>query len=593
MTISANFPAINPSLSLDFANSKALDPRITFSRPTTATYYDNHTTAVAEQNLIYFSTTNWITSGGSGTVSANATTAPDGTSTGSSIVPANGAVNFAGYANGGPAPAANSYTISVYAKANGFNYLGIGYDNASTVVEANLSTGVISGGAGSIVSVGSGWYRVIAQFSSYTNGTPFFQVRQTSGTATLSSADGIKGIYLWGMQSEQRSSATAYTANLSSATTTNYIPVLLTGQSNEARFDHNPTTRESLGLLIEEQRTNLVTYSSDYSNAAWTKSNATVTSNTVIAPDGTQTASKLVEDTSTSVHRIFPNNAITVVSGTTYAYSGFLKAGERTIAQITDNDSVGATFDLSSGTVTSTGSGVTATITLVGNGWYRCVMIRAAGSVNGRLAVVLVSTGTTTSYTGNGFSGIYIWGAQLEAGSFPTSYIPTVASQVTRSADSASIARASWFNISQGTFYAEVLAGKASTSGGYGTTNCFIVSSNSASPERLGIYFDSGTACTINTYNGTNSYTATSSIVTAGVFHKVSAFYETSGIGMVADAGIIVNTSGILPIYQTFTNINIGQNYVTGGNFLNGYIKKIAYYPIRVTNAQLQALTGS
>jgi hypothetical protein len=186
---------------------------------------------------------------------------------------------------------------------------------------------------------------------------------------------------------------------------------------------------------------------------------------------------------------------------------------------------------------------------------------------------------------------IYIWGAQLEVGAFATSYIPTVASTVTRSADSASIPRSSWFNISQGTFYAEALGGIASTVGAYGTNVCFIASTNNASPERLGIYFNSGTTTTINTFNGTNSYTATSSAFTAGVFHRVASFYETTGIGMTADAGTVATTAGILPIYQTFTNLNIGQNYVSNGNYLNGTIKKLAYYPKRLTNAELQGLT--
>ena len=76
----------------------------------------------------------------------------------------------------------------------------------------------------------------------------------------------------------------------------NSAGVLSTAAINAPRFDYDPVTLESVGLLIEESRTNLLTYSEQFDNAVWTKSNASITANAIIAPDGTLTADKLVED---------------------------------------------------------------------------------------------------------------------------------------------------------------------------------------------------------------------------------------------------------------------------------------------------------
>jgi hypothetical protein len=593
---------VQPTLNLDFANAKTLDSRITFSRPTTATYYDAKTSAVAEQNLLLQSqtfNTTWATQ--AITLTANSTTAPDGTSTAYTAT-----VNATSVEQRVRQSTSQSnstvYTYSVYAKANTVNFISLrNYYLTASPVQAwfNLGTGALgtvqAGVTATITSVGSGWYRCTVSGTTGNPGTfngvdiyPAAADNQATNAGSIGDS-----IYIWGAQLEQRSSVTAYNATTTAAIT-NYIPVLQTASTDTARLDYNPITRLANGLLIEEQRTNLLTYSQLFSSWAATN-NITVTSSANIAPDGTQSAGLFTVTTANGNHNVINNTTGITVALSPLTATFYAKVGTSNIVGIdikhTDATQGRAYFNLS--TLSSTvvyGASTSTSITAVGNGWYRCSFTVTPSSTVATFALYVCNSSNAFSYTGAGESAFFA-DCQLEQGAFATSYIPTVASQVTRSADSASIARASWFNISQGTFYAEVLAGKSSTSGGYGATNCFVVSSNSASPERLGIYFDSGTACTINTYNGTNSYTATSSTVTAGVFHKVSSFYETSGIGMVADAGTVASTSGILPVYQTFTNLNIGQNYVTGGNFLNGYMKKLAYYPIRLTNAELQEMT--
>jgi len=225
--------------------------------------------------------------------------------------------------------------------------------------------------------------------------------------------------------------------------------VLRTAASGVPRIDHDPTTGECKGLLIEEARTNLLKYSQDFDNAAWTKARSTITANAATAPDGTMTADKLVEDTTASDTHLF-YSASYAATGITLTASIYAKAAERSRVRIDISNflsgSATATFNLSAGSTSGVGSStgdytdVSATCTSVGNGWFRCTLTATKGSANStNIVVAHLNNGTTSTYTGDGTSGLYIWGAQLEVGTFPTSYIPTTSAAATRAADVASM----------------------------------------------------------------------------------------------------------------------------------------------------------
>jgi hypothetical protein len=189
----------------------------------------------------------------------------------------------------------------------------------------------------------------------------------------------------------------------------------------------NATLVDSTGKITYAPA-NLLLQSQTFENASWSKIGATVTANTTTAPDGTTTADTLVEDTSTGVHIAF--QAGSFVAGTTYTITVFAKAGTRTRLNMINVGGVTyeGYFDLLTGTVISSPVG-TASITAAGNGWYRCQMTSTAGSTaSGNVQFRLVSSGTTTSYTGDGTSGLFIWGAQLEQVTYqttPGTYVAT------------------------------------------------------------------------------------------------------------------------------------------------------------------------
>jgi hypothetical protein len=189
--------------------------------------------------------------------------------------------------------------------------------------------------------------------------------------------------------------------------------------------------------------TNLFLYSEQFDNAYWSKSNVTITANSTTAPDGNVTADSLIENSATSEHGINNNAGTTIVANTTNIASCYIKANGRTKGTIkyvlnTFATQVAADFDLTAGTISAAyialGSGSTnlvSSISNVGNGWYRvsvgAIIDSSSTSVRSQ---ILLSNGSSTTYTGNGTSGFFIWGAQFELGSTANTYIPTTTTAV-------------------------------------------------------------------------------------------------------------------------------------------------------------------
>lgn len=593
MSIAQNFPNLKPSLMLSFADTRQLDNRVTFTRSTPAVYYDGRTTTMAEQNLLLqsqtFDVSPWTVANTS--VTANATTAPDGTTTADRIFEDSANSAHAIYQALGTT--SGSCTFSVYAKADTRSWLNInayvaGVRNNWFDLTNGVTGTVASGCTATITSVGNGWYRCAV---TTTGGSPtYFECWLATGNnVTTYAGDGTSGLYLWGAQFEARSSATAYTATTTQPIT-NYIPVLLTAGGNQPRFDCNPTTGESLGLLIEEQRTNLALYSSDFSNAAWSKFRSSVSSNVIIAPDGTLTGDKLVEDsTASNTHFVLQNISLGgSVDSSTYTVSIYAKAGERTRLQMFDNNSVSSgvsIFDLSTGTVVSG----TGKITSVGNGWYRCSIYPLKDYTTSSTAYVILDNGSTTSYTGNGFSGLFIWGFQLETASFATSYIATTSASATRTVDSAVMTGtnfSSWANSSAFTVFTKVsrfanaLPSQESIWSISQSSPAQVVSGLITTSPAYRAYFESAADMSVSYPN------------LANVQYSVIQAYQTDNFAACANGGTVsTDNSGAMNIVSGFDTLYLGR-FTSPQNQFNGYISKFAYYPLRLSNTNLQALTS-
>jgi hypothetical protein len=585
---SADRHSVRPSLLLDFANTKTLDPRITFTRASTGTFYDGKTVAKAEENLVLrsqeFDNAAWTAT--NVTITANDTTAPDGTTTAEKLIVSNG--DTSGRASQTITLSASAVTFSVYAKASEWGWVILSEGGPGTKsAYFDLSTGAVGTVAGvsttaTITSVGNDWYRCTISFTA-SGSSATYRITATNADNTVSTGDGTSGIFIWGAQLEQRSSVTAYTAT-TTAPITNYIPALQTAASGVARFEHNPITGESLGLEIEEQRTNLLTYSDDLSNAAWTKTQSTVTSNTVIAPDGTLTGDLLVDNATSGGHRAYQSVSY---SSAAYTFTVYAKAGALTSLMLYQAQAPQASvgFNLLTGT-TFTVSGITLSsnysITSVGNGWYRCsITYTPSSSGSGELfAIYLLNASNNFSYSGTG-QGLYLWGAQLEAGAFATSYIPTVASQVTRSADAASMTGtnfSSWYRADEGTVYQDLRP--IALSGNYSP---FWINTNTT--NGIGSFLTTASHLFVINGNATQA-NIDAGTVTASTDNKIGFVYKTNDFAAVINGGTVgTDTSGTLPVVN---RVDIGTY---GSNTMNSTIKKLAYYPLRLTNSEIQSLT--
>jgi hypothetical protein len=229
----------------------------------------------------------------------------------------------------------------------------------------------------------------------------------------------------------------------SSATRVNKQGLIETVASGVPRIDF---TDANGALLLEPQRTNLITQSEAFDNAAWTKTNATISTNVAISPDGYTNSDKLIDNATFAGHFIQETISITGV----HTFSVFAKASESSVISLqVQQVSVSANFgliyyDLISGQVESgdfSTSLSAGTIQEMGNGWYRCTITYTpitAGNHNLRVFVAKNIGGNKVDYVGNGTDGVLLYGASLELGSYATSYIPTQGSAVTVVADACS-----------------------------------------------------------------------------------------------------------------------------------------------------------
>ena len=595
--------SVRPSLLLDFANSKQLDPRITFSRASTGTYYDGKTFAKAEENLIYPSQEFTYIPTSRFTQENNTSPAPDGTNTATEIRETS--INdFHDATHSTNITYAGETTISAYVKPIGRQYLYIytssspNYSRVFDIVNGTVQTGYYSSGsqaAGSITDAGNGWYRVSITFTSTNSNKKIVFGTILSGGNFDSgfTGDTNKGFYVWGVQVETRSAPTAYTPTTTQPIT-NYIPVLQTAAAGTARFDHDPVTGESKGLLIEEQRTNLLTYSEDFSHSSWTKNYGTQTGNTVIAIDGSLSGSTFT-CTSSGIGVGLRRDLVSYTAGNFYTASFYVKYVDAQYVAIDLPDAATSTndnavFDILNGTVVkdgNTSNGGYASIIDVGNGWYRISITGYAQSTLASGFVALYFNSSSSSYN-PGYSGVgksfKVWGAQVEAGAFPTSYIKTTSAQATRNADAASMTGtnfSSWFSNKEGTYTA--------------TASCMI-----PTPGNSRILSDSGIS--IRQFIGLSSnyaaavYDGSAVSVSGGaavntVFKSAMTYTETNKT-IALNGNTNTSARNLTSVYTLTPSTGLAIAPTSGAfEKFSGTINKISYYPKALTTSELQALT--
>lgn len=361
-------------------------------------------------------------------------------------------------------------------------------------------------------------------------------------------------------------------------------------------FAINTARRTDRGLLVEQSSTNLQLYSQDLDNAAHTKVRCSITANATTAPDGTLTADKAVEDTTASNSHVYGNN-ISITSGTTYTRAMFIKAAERSQAAIvfpgSAFTSTQVVFDASNGTSTVTaGSVIARDIIPLANGWYYCYATITATATASAFIETRLCVANNATYTGDGVSGLFIWGMQTEASVVPTSYIPTTSATVTRGADTISVNNFSdWYNAPEGSVFIE-----AETNINTSRDNVYFGFSDNTFNES--IYGKIGTGGNMNSpivIDGGVSQTASLGLVAMGSYSSfaMASRYKLNDVHNAVNGSMVSSgdTSATIP---TVDRLHIGNASWSGANgWVNTYIKKFAYIPRALSNTELQQLTLS
>ena len=538
----------------------------TFSRGTIGTFYNQSgliataSTDVArfdydpgnmlQQNLLTYSNdfTNAIWAAGSPvsyTLIPGAITGPDGTASGTQITSVSGVAatcrNFTA--------TSTTATFSIYVKqgttpTSSTNFLLRNGTTAVQLSSINLA-GSVATGTSSIMSVGNGWYRVVL------TATTGISIGDTLGLYYGATGSVVPGQYwyLYGGQLNEGSTALPYLATTSTA----------------------QTVCAPRGLLIEEARTNAMFPSQTIS--VWTlNGTGSVADNTLVSPDGATDASQITATTNGSGCW----KSTTVTTATVYTASLYLKAisGGSTILVGTDvGVAVAATltFNMLTGAITSPGASVTSSgATYVGNGWWRVWWTFTTNS-------------TTSDILAYGSAGqVYgMYGAQLEAGAYATSYIPTTSATVTRNFDNLSITStnfASWFNQTTGTFAIQYDVG------------CSYATAPAAFTVNPGAGFNAAATGNARWWNSSTNVSTANAVTTLNTTRKEAMAYAASSRAICLNGGAVASDANV-PFPGALTGMYFGSAYGGGTQNINGHILSFSYYNYTLTNAQLQGIT--
>jgi hypothetical protein len=350
-------------------------------------------------------------------------------------------------------------------------------------------------------------------------------------------------------------------------------------------------------LLIEESRTNLTVRSDDFGAGEWNQAaqrNLTVTANNTASPSGATDADLLTVGATTTTYQVVQALPATgnITSGTAYTVSCFFKAKEVTRVNIHAGNQVtfpaDAIFDLTGvGSIIGTPTG-TASIQQYPNGWYRCIITATAGATSNTSFRISPVSGTSRTYVGNSVDSFWAWGAQLEAGSFATSYIPTTASSLTRSADVCTITAADFnrfYNSTSGTLLSE-----ASISNLIGSNRGIVQidSGTNLSVMRHVYGLPEGGFRSLIRASGDTATELSTVLGAASTIQKRIIAYEETGFASVTNGGAVATATRTMP--TGLNAMRIG-NLTDSSFYLSGHIAAIRFYKKRLPNAKLVALT--
>ena len=617
MSLSNNYPTQRPSLNLDFANGgDQLDSRISFSRADTpptyaapsAVHYWSNEKHLSSENLISQSADLGSWSEGSSsytTVTSNATAAPDGTTTAAQITGLTGTNKKAIYH--AISVGTGSYTGIFYVKPNGHEYAQIMFGGAAAIYQNyHLSgSGTLGNGtndAASIDKMGD-WYRITLTSNALSSATNFYVVMVDSNTAArYEDSASTSSIYAWGANfsstGQKVFNSTTSQIHRSYSSTLKSV-----ANAGDPRFEYDPITGNSEGLLIEAQSSNLVTYSENF--GTWGDTNVVAEAGASVGPDG-QPCYVMREDSSSGVSHYLSGNVSGQSTSTTYTMSVYAKkvatSNQTRYLRLRVNGIGGQAsveYDLSNGTVNrTTGTSLdSSSISSIGNGWYRLVMTYTNPSDSVASGMIISGSPDTTvtlpTYDGDGYSAFALFGASVEQSSSVSSYIKSNSgSSTTRSADSCSVVDATLFSSGEHTVIWEGDTDKCGDDPNLDKR--FFSLSDTTTSNRLTVDYNDGTQVRLRNWADSNNDVAItySADLTSGT-HKVAATLKTNEAQLVVDGTRRqVDTSCVVGTGIQRLGVNTAFSDAYQQYNMNGHCKRITYFNVALSQTEVEALTS-
>ena len=361
-------------------------------------------------------------------VSGNTAIAPDGNLTADKLVVNNNSSPYVRTSISQTTVIGQVYSYSVYVKKADLNYLMIrlSMGGTSRALTVNLNNGVITQGyfddtltapfPDNLTSVidNNGWINIKFSFNALTTSINVWH--HLSNTVNRTQCTGLSGLgtTIWGAQLELGSIVTPYQKTV--AVGNGVTDLVFTRATTSTVTNKQGIIEDSCYNLIQQSET---------LNVTWTPVQSTISANIITAPNGTLTADKIIENTTTNSH--FIQQAFNVLNGNNYTVSFYLKAAERFEFSIGFGAAISSSAQFNLNTVTAVGNSAIANITSLPNGWFYCTMTTTTPANSSILINLQMAIGKLGSYNylGDGVSGIYLWGVQLQLGSVLKPYLRT------------------------------------------------------------------------------------------------------------------------------------------------------------------------
>jgi hypothetical protein len=448
----------------------------------------------------------------------------------------------------------------------------IGYVNFNI---QNKTIGTQGGGfVGSIVDYGT-YVRIIVNINT-TDKTSVFLCFVDSGTSSRADSTSSTGaIKLYKSQLVQGSSAK------------DYYPT--TTRLNIPRLDY--TNGSCPSILVEPQRTNLSTHSENMGDASWQKYRAIITDNVINSPSGILNADKFIATSTLGTHELV--KVSTTSTATVYTRSVFVKVGEyNTFEMYEVNSAKGQFFNLLTQTISApltpgVSSATSSKIENFGNGWFKCsITYTSVGLVD---VLVMGLYNGSLIFTGDNTSGLYVWGAQLEAGSYSTSLIPTQNSSVTRNSDQISkTGISSLIGQTEGTIFTEIKLQNVDSNSVYAVlssgsfANSILIGKESGvTPNKLLLYINA---------SGTNILNNTSISLTSD-YIKCAIAYKSGNWAAYVNGNLIASGSSTFSFSSSLDRFGFANDGAVSVSIDKIEVKSATLWKERLTNEQLAQLT--